>query len=267
MSLSALPSLGIGTFQLKSQPNLHNVLSSALSGGIRLIDTAECYKNEHLIAESLTTLLPLHILTRGDVTIVSKVAPSSQGREKCRHVVERSAALFGGYVDVMLIHWPGVAKIKHGDCQNSVLRSESWEVLKELQREGKGGDLRANIKFVSVENGRNDIVHAARTIASEVLSGCTPQITQTTVEDYLKVFSHDNPEMILKFGTLHSLAGYPPWPVHLTEIISLPTCHLISPTDFLDSIRKYNKIEKRVGKFSDGVAAPDREMIYGKYIE
>eukprot|EP00116_Pleurobrachia_bachei_P008494 sb/3468756/ len=126
----------------------------------------------------------------------------------------------------------------------------------------KGGDLRANIKFVSVENGRNDIVHAARTIASEVLSGCTPQITQTTVEDYLKVFSHDNPEMILKFGTLHSLAGYPPWPVHLTEIISLPTCHLISPTDFFDSIRKYNKIEKRVGKFSDGVAAPDREMIY-----
>ena len=63
-----------------------------------------------------------------------------------------------------------------------------------------------------------------------------------------QVFRNDHPDLMIKFGSLTTLAGYPPWPVHLTEIISLPTCLMISPYNFLDSLNRYFKIEKRVGK-------------------
>ena len=67
-------------------------------------------------------------------------------------------------------------------------------------------------------------------------------------QNHPQVFKHDNPEMMIKFGPYATLAGYPPWPVHLTEIISLPTCRMISPYSFLDCLNRYYKIEKRVGK-------------------
>lgn len=104
------------------------------------------------------------------------------------------------------------------------------------------------IQFISVENGRSDLVHAARDIISDLVAGNIKEITQTNFESYQKMFPGDHPDMLLKFGTHASLAGYPPWPAHLSEIISLPTCQMISPRDFVSSLERYSKIEKRVGK-------------------
>lgn len=104
------------------------------------------------------------------------------------------------------------------------------------------------IQFVSVENGRTDLVYAARDIAQDLLNGVVKEVTKVNYQNYHKVFRNDHPDLMMKFGIHTTLAGYPPWPVHLTEIISLPTCHMISPYNFLDSLNRYFKIEKRVGK-------------------
>ena len=140
-----LPRVGIGTFQLKSETVIHDVLHSALSIGIRLIDTAQCYRNEELISQSLTSLLPKFSLTRSDITIVSKLDPKNQGTEKAEAAVKKTLECFGGYVDVMLIHWPGVSKMKSDDPQVKVIRKESWKVLEDYQVKGK-------IKHIGVSN-------------------------------------------------------------------------------------------------------------------
>jgi len=111
-----------------------------------------------------------------------------------------------------------------------------------------GGHRPPRIQFVSVENGRTDLVHAARDIAKDFVSGVVTEITQVNFESYHKVFANSNPELLIKFGNVNTLAGYPPWPVHLTEILSLPTCYLISPSHFLRTLGQYLTIEKREGK-------------------
>ena len=44
------------------------------------------------------------------------------------------------YIDLYLIHWPGVQKMKHDDPRNPILRQESWSDLEKLVNEGKGHD-------------------------------------------------------------------------------------------------------------------------------
>ena len=137
--LLSIPKIGIGTFQLKDEQVVYNVLHTALSIGVRLIDTAQCYRNEDHISRSLSKLLPEFSISISDVTIVSKLDPKHQGTEKARAAVEKTLDCFGGYVDVMLIHWPGVSKMKSDDPLVRERRKESWRVLEESKENGKIG--------------------------------------------------------------------------------------------------------------------------------
>lgn len=137
--LSSIPRIGIGTFQLKDEKVVHDVLHTALSIGVRLIDTAQCYRNEEHISRSLSELLPKFSLSRSDVTIVSKLDPKNQGTERAGDAIERTLKCFGGYVDVMLIHWPGVSKMNSDDPLVKERRKESWKVLEEYKKIGKIG--------------------------------------------------------------------------------------------------------------------------------
>lgn len=106
------------------------------------------------------------------------------------------------------------------------------------------------INILSVENGRTDLVMAARELCTDVLKGYLPtsDITQDTFASYHKVLKHSEPDLLIKFGTVNSLAGYPPWPARLTEIISVPTCSYISQWEFIRVLNKYAKTEQRIGK-------------------
>ena len=48
---------------------------------------------------------------------------------------------FEGYVDVMLVHWPGVYSLKPEDPQNEVKRHEHFRKLEDLQRLGDVGEI------------------------------------------------------------------------------------------------------------------------------
>jgi len=79
------------------------------------------------VKEALSTGL---LKAREDIYVTSKISPYEQGTEKayraCEEILER---LDMEYVDLMLIHWPGVAKEKLQSELNSVKRKETWQVL------------------------------------------------------------------------------------------------------------------------------------------
>ena len=117
-----MPCIGLGTFRIKGQESIEAAIKSSLKDcGYRLIDTAAVYKNEALIASALDKLG----ISRKDVFITSKLAPRDQGQEKATLAVEKSLEnLRSSYIDLYLIHWPGVQglKVDNTAAQSSYLR-------------------------------------------------------------------------------------------------------------------------------------------------
>lgn len=77
------------------------------------------------------------LVTREEVYITSKISPYEQGTSKariaCEEILDR---LNLRYVDLLLIHWPGVAKQKQDSPENSVKRRETWKVMEESVARG-----------------------------------------------------------------------------------------------------------------------------------
>ena len=103
-------------------------------------DTATVYRNEEIIGSVLSDddFLKGVGVTREDIFLTTKVAPGDQGRGKCKDGVLLSMKkLAVDYLDLVLIHWPGVEGVDHKSSKNALLRKESWLDLEELVREGK----------------------------------------------------------------------------------------------------------------------------------
>ena len=64
-------------------------------------------------------------------------APSDHGAGKCRAACLRSLELLGlDYLDLYLIHWPGVQGLKSEDPRLEEIRLESWKDMEQLYNEG-----------------------------------------------------------------------------------------------------------------------------------
>lgn len=135
-----IPAIGLGTFQVRSVAGddvIYRAIDSALRFGYRLIDTAAVYRNEADIGRSLKELLPKYGLTRKDVFITSKLSPRDHGFDSAEKACLNSVEALGcKYLDLYLIHWPGVQKLKREDPKNAQLRNESWQALEKLYKAG-----------------------------------------------------------------------------------------------------------------------------------
>jgi 2,5-diketo-D-gluconate reductase B len=91
-----------GTFPLK-QEALAQALQCAIDTGYRAVDTAQMYKNEADVGETLA-----HCgVARDDLCIVTKVHPDNFAPERFMASVEQSLKdLRVSQVDVLLLHWP-----------------------------------------------------------------------------------------------------------------------------------------------------------------
>jgi diketogulonate reductase-like aldo/keto reductase len=119
-----MPLVGLGTFRAKGK-SLVAAVAHALKRGVRLLDTAEGYGNAADVAAGIAA----SGVKREDIFIVSKVAKQSMsaaGVDKC---VAEQAALFGGYVDLMLLHWPGSANSNPKSPVHPKARLASWLAL------------------------------------------------------------------------------------------------------------------------------------------
>jgi diketogulonate reductase-like aldo/keto reductase len=95
-----MPALGFGVFQTPPDETVEAV-SSALSTGYRLVDTAATYANERGVGDAVKA----SDLSRDDVFIESKVWISDYGYDETLHAFEKSARkLQVDVIDLFILH-------------------------------------------------------------------------------------------------------------------------------------------------------------------
>lgn len=92
----------MGVYRAETGAETKQAVLSALKLGYRHIDTARFYANERDVGEAIAE----SDVERADVFVTSKLKPSDFSASKARKAIKESAALLGGYVDLMLLHAP-----------------------------------------------------------------------------------------------------------------------------------------------------------------
>jgi diketogulonate reductase-like aldo/keto reductase len=107
--------LGFGTYKL-SKDDAYRMVSLALNKGYRLIDTAQLYCNEKMVAKAIEE----SEVPREDIFLCTKISTKYHGNiEKS---VRQRLKIFN-YIDLLLLHWPSTEHVK------------GWEILCRMQRE------------------------------------------------------------------------------------------------------------------------------------
>ena len=128
-----MPRLALGTFKVTG-PTCRDAIVAALDAGIRHLDTAAIYKNHVEVAAALR----LAGLPRDDVFLTTKISPYDMGSDLTPRAIQNALAeLQTNYVDLLLLHWPGVARKKHTDPVHRARRREAWVALEAAVREGQ----------------------------------------------------------------------------------------------------------------------------------
>lgn len=119
-----MPLLGLGTWPMDNDAAA-SAVTTAVSNGYRLFDTAESYGNEVGVGEGLRRSR----IPREEVFITSKFNKEWHGAGGVAQAFEASAKrLDVEYIDLFLIHWPAPAQD---------LYIEAFIALEALMREGK----------------------------------------------------------------------------------------------------------------------------------
>lgn len=141
-----MPRIGLGTYGVKDKVTCLRVFSAAIDCGYRLFDTGTLYGNDSYIGDVVYDRLSSDQLKRNDIFLETKIAPYQHGRELTNKAVMDSLKnLKLSYIDLVLVHWPGVAKVPPTDPKNRALRRETWTELENLVEAGK-------IKSIGVSN-------------------------------------------------------------------------------------------------------------------
>jgi len=97
-----MPAIGLGVFHSPPDETV-TAVSSALSSGYRLIDTAAAYMNEQQVGEGIRAAG----IPRDEIFVTTKVWMSDYGYEPTQRACELSLRKLGlDFLDLYLIHWP-----------------------------------------------------------------------------------------------------------------------------------------------------------------
>ncbi|MEE1888315.1 2,5-didehydrogluconate reductase DkgB [Pseudomonas carassii] len=120
----SIPSFGLGTFRLTGQAVIDSV-KSALELGYRAIDTAQIYKNEAEVGQTIAE----SGVPRDELFITTKIWVDHYAADKLIPSLRDSLAkLRTDHVDLLLIHWPAPG--------NGVELPEYMQALAEAKRQG-----------------------------------------------------------------------------------------------------------------------------------
>ncbi len=119
-----MPINGLGTYSLHGD-ECTNSVKSALSNGVRLIDTASAYGNEEEIGQAIREAIDEGIIQREDVFVTTKIYPGSEMENPAQSIQACLDRLDIGYVDLMLLHHPD---------PNDV---EAYKAMEQFVEEGK----------------------------------------------------------------------------------------------------------------------------------
>ncbi|XP_051536275.1 uncharacterized oxidoreductase YtbE [Myxocyprinus asiaticus] len=180
MSGAQMPLLGLGTYKLQGTDQLKQSVSTALQAGYRAFDTGAVYGNEAHLGQVLRELLPKYGLSRKDVFIISKLAPSDHGpraKEGCLSSLEQLGC---EYIDLYLVHWPGVEGLDQGDSRHSEYRAQSWTALEEFYASRKFKDI--GVSNYTAEHIR-ELLMTCHVPPAVLQMECQPKLIQRELRD------------------------------------------------------------------------------------
>ncbi len=119
-----MPINGLGTYSLHGDECMNSV-KSALSNGVRLIDTASAYGNEEEIGQAIREAIDEGIIQQKDIFVTTKIYPGSEMENPEQSIQACLDRLDIGYVDLMLLHHPD---------PNDV---EAYKTMEQFVEEGK----------------------------------------------------------------------------------------------------------------------------------
>lgn len=194
--------------------------------GIVIVENKFCYET---LANIITWCLAYRIQY---VSIYDRQGVIKRNSTLLSSLLNKQKAVLSEYCD------SGIT-IKIGDGS---LKNGHTEALKRR---------RIDVSLLSYQDGRQDIVRAARILAEQALQGTVTleKITKDVLASYLRTTdSWPDPEIAVKFGRLSSMMGYLPWQIRVTEILSVNTMEGFRYCDFRSLLRRFATIEQRMGK-------------------
>lgn len=118
-----MPGFGLGVYKVEEGKTVVDAVSTALSVGYRLIDTAGFYDNERGVGQAVRE----SGIPREEIFVTSKVWNDRQGYESTLEAFDESLEKLGfDHLDLYLIHWPVSGKFK-----------ETWRAMEKLYKEGR----------------------------------------------------------------------------------------------------------------------------------
>lgn len=118
-----MPWLGLGVFKVTEGDEVIQSVKAAIRNGYISIDTAAIYLNEEGVGQAIRE----SGVPREDLFITTKLWNTEQGYESTLEAFETSLNKLGlDYLDLYLIHWPGVDKYK-----------ETWKAFEKLYKDGR----------------------------------------------------------------------------------------------------------------------------------
>lgn len=103
---ATLPVPGFGTWRC-DVALLHAAVVHAIRVGYRHIDCAGLYRNEHIVGAAIKDAIDAGLVTREELWITSKLAPTQMEPALVLPALQKSIADLGvGYLDHYITHWP-----------------------------------------------------------------------------------------------------------------------------------------------------------------
>lgn len=161
-----IPMLGYGTYKTAADEEGLQMIKDAIKAGYRHIDTAQGYKNEHLIGQAIRE----SGIPRNQFFVTTKVWNDNQGYDKTKESIEESLNKLNiDYIDLLLIHWP-IPQGKNDEWKK--LNQETWKAMEEYYDAGL-------IKAIGVSNflehHLNNLLESARIM---------PMVNQLEIHPY-----------------------------------------------------------------------------------
>ena len=124
------PRIHFGTYQLAGQ-QCYDAVKHALAVGYTAIDTATIYKNETIVAKAIADSGKQPFLT-------TKINPSEMGYDNTLVAFDESLKRLGRTsVDLLLIHWPGKARLPPNSEEHRKARIETWRAFEKIYYDKK----------------------------------------------------------------------------------------------------------------------------------
>lgn len=161
-----IPMLGYGTYKTAADEEGLQMIKDAIKAGYRHIDTAQGYKNEHLVGQAIRE----SGIPRNQFFVTTKVWNDNQGYDKTKESIEESLNKLNiDYIDLLLIHWP-IPQGKNDEWKK--LNQKTWKAMEEYYDAGL-------IKAIGVSNflehHLNNLLESARIM---------PMVNQLEIHPY-----------------------------------------------------------------------------------